>query len=184
LSTVALLPSTAVAQQIFSPTTQDATGNAGGVQERDVPICQVSGGGSRTRRMNCDQPELKTERTEVKLKLPLEAPEPPTAQCEATTTTEYQQRNTMARVDSTLAIKNCAAVTGTLTFLVRIRDESGEIKPLEFNETWQRSDDEDVKFMAEYPIGDNVNLVSVRVRDLHCTCADSPTEQAGPKTGQ
>jgi hypothetical protein len=127
------------------------------------------------RKASCDdlQPEPKTVPTELKLKPPTEVLEAPTARCEATTTTEYLQRNTKAHVDSRLAISSCAAAAGTFKFSVRVRDESGEIKPLEFAETWQRSDDQDVKFTAEYPIGENVELVSVRVRDMVCTCADS-----------
>jgi hypothetical protein len=41
-------------------------------------------------------------------------------------------------------------------------------------ETWQRDDDKDVSFSADYPIGENVDLVSARVRGLSCTCADPP----------
>ena len=91
-------------------------------------------------------------------------------------TSEYQQRNTIARLISTLAIADCpAAASGTFTVAVRVRDDSGETKPpVEFSETWQRSDDQDVKFTKDYPIGENVELVSVRVRNLRCTCADAP----------
>ena len=62
--------------------------------------------------------------------------------------------------------------------MVRIRDEKGEINSLEFSDKWQRSDGPDVKFAADYPIGQNVDLVSVRVRDLKCTCGDPPANPA------
>jgi hypothetical protein len=179
LSALALLPSSGSAQRIFGASGGQATSNPGGVKDRDVPICGTSGGGSRTRKANCevDQPP-KPVRTQIKLPPPAEALEAPTAQCAATTTTEYLQRNTKAHVDSRLAISNCAAAAGTFKFSVRIRDASGELKPLEFAETWQRSDDQDVKFTAEYPIGENVELVSVRVRDMLCTCADASSAQS------
>jgi hypothetical protein len=150
------------------------------VNDDDTPVCQTSGGGTRTR-ANCKaEPKPTTVRTEATVKLPsIDEPAPPTARCEAVTTTEYQQRNTIARVNSTLAIKSCAAAAGSFTFLVRVRDASGEIKPLEFSEMWQRSDDHDIKFIADYPIGEDVELVTVRVRDLRCTCADSPSEKPG-----
>jgi len=50
-------------------------------------------------------------------------------------------------------------------------------KPIEFSETWQRNDNENVTFAADYPIGDNVELVSARVRRLSCTCADPAKEE-------
>ncbi len=53
---------------------------------------------------------------------------------------EYFQRNTNARVASTISSASCPAASGTFTIVLRIKDESGEIKPVEFNETWQRAD--------------------------------------------
>ena len=82
--------------------------------------------------------------------------------------------NTIARVNSTLKIADCTVASGAFSVALRIRDESGAEKPVEFNETWQRSDAQDVKFAADYPIGENVELLSVRMRRLSCTCADDP----------
>ena len=114
--------------------------------------------------------------TEPALNIPIEARALSNAQCAATTTTEYLQRNTVARVNSTIKIEECAAASGAFTVAVRVRDEGGEDKSLEFDETWQRSDDQDVKFAADYPIGENVELLNVRVRRLSCTCADPAQE--------
>jgi len=44
---------------------------------------------------------------------------------------------------------------------------------------WQRSDDQDVSFTSDYPIGDDVDLVSVRLRGLSCTCGD-PAQTDAP----
>ena len=105
--------------------------------------------------------------------------------CEATTLTEYVQRNTTARVNGRISLANCpTGTTGSYLVVARVRDESGEIKPIEFSETWQRDDAQDVSFNADYPIGDNVDLVSVRVRDLRCTCADSASPQSAVTTEQ
>jgi hypothetical protein len=94
-------------------------------------------------------------------------------QCEASTLTEFEQRNNIARVSGTVSISNCSTGTaGTFTLVARVRDDAGETTPLEFKETWQRADAQDHLFNADYPIGDNVFLQSVRVRDLTCTCAD------------
>jgi hypothetical protein len=98
--------------------------------------------------------------------------EPTGPQCEATTLTEYSQRNNTALVSGTVSISNCpAGTTGGLTLVARVRNDAGDVTPIEFKETWQRADAEDHKFQAEYPIGENVFLQSVRARDLQCTCA-------------
>jgi hypothetical protein len=98
--------------------------------------------------------------------------QPSGPQCEATTLTEYFQQGNMARVSGRVSIAACpAGTTGSYNLVARVRDESGEIKPLEFSETWQRDDAGDVAFNNDYPIGDDVELVSVRVRGLKCTCA-------------
>jgi hypothetical protein len=98
-------------------------------------------------------------------------------QCEATTLTEYQQRNNVARVTGTVSIAACpAGSTGSFTITARVRDDNGEIRPIEFNEAWQRNDTQDHTFNTDYPIGENVELMSVRVRGLKCTCADAPQE--------
>jgi hypothetical protein len=113
--------------------------------------------------------------TDEQIRVALDAPAKPTGpQCEATTLTEYFQRNNVARVSGTVSIANCTAGTsGNFTLVARVRDESGEIKPVEFAESWQRADAQDHTFTTDYPIGDNVELVNVRVRGLTCTCADS-----------
>jgi hypothetical protein len=123
-----------------------------------------------------DRARGSTVATEAALDVVLEGPIAPAGavgpQCEASTLTEYQQRNNIARVTGTVSIANCSAgTTGKFTLVARVRDDNGEIKPLEFSETWQRNDDQDHIFNTDYPIGDNVELMNVRVRGLTCTCA-------------
>lgn len=182
LSALAVPASTALAQTIFGPGMQGVAprANQGGVHEKDVPTCQASGGGSRMK-ANCDlEPSTAREeaalRTERELRISIGPRPMPTAQCGATTTTEYEQRNTIARVNGTLEIADCAAASGALRIALRVRGENGEIKPLEFSETFERNDDQHVKFTAEYPIGENAELISVRVRDVDCTCTDAASE--------
>jgi hypothetical protein len=110
----------------------------------------------------------------VLLEEPVASANPTGPQCEASTLTEYQQRNNVARVTGRVSVGGCPVGTlGSFTLVARVRDDNGEIKPIEFNETWQRSDDQDHSFNADYPIGDNVELMNVRVRGLTCTCADA-----------
>ena len=97
-------------------------------------------------------------------------------QCEASTYTEYQQLGNVARVTGTVSISACpAGTTGKFTLVARVKDEAGASKPIEFSEMWENPDPQDYVFFADYPIGDDVFLESVRVRNLTCTC-ESPTK--------
>jgi hypothetical protein len=92
-------------------------------------------------------------------------------QCEASTYTEYEQRGNVARVMGTVSISACpAGTTGKFALVARVRDEAGTSTPIEFGEMWQSNNAQDYIFYADYPIGDNVFLESVRVRNLTCTC--------------
>jgi hypothetical protein len=175
LSAFALSTSPVFAQIFQRPGGEPAPlSNPGGVTDSDdLQLCGSSGGGSRVR-SNCDEPETTTVRFEQTLELLIDLPAIVSAQCAATTTTEYQQRNTSARVDGAIAISDCTAAAGAYEVAVRVKGDGGQDQVLEFNETWQRSDDRDVSFSADYPIGEDVELVSVRLRNLTCTCADPP----------
>jgi hypothetical protein len=97
-------------------------------------------------------------------------------QCEASTYTEYEQLGNVARVTGRVSISACpAGTTGKFALVARVRDEAGAITPIEFSEMWQSADAEDYIFYADYPIGDDVFLESVRVRNLTCTC-ERPTQ--------
>jgi hypothetical protein len=94
-------------------------------------------------------------------------------QCEASTYTEYEQLGSVARVSGTVSISACpAGTTGDFTLVARVRDEAGTITSIEFRETWQRADAQDHMFSSNYPIGDDVFLESVRIRNLTCACED------------
>ena len=158
----------ALAQVIFAPGMGAGAdrGMQGRVTERDdIYTCQAAPGGSRVRE-NCEA-ETTTLKLEQQMRIAFKLNAPPAPlQCGASTTTRYQQRNTVARVSGTLEIHDCAAASGTFTVDVRVKDDSGVEKPLEFSQPWQRSDDQDVAFTADFPIGENVDLVSVSLRGL------------------
>ena len=144
-----------------------------------LEACQGAPGGSRARR-NCEpepaRAQTTTETTTTETRIAVDVvPLPTTQQCAAGAATEYFQRNTNARVTSTISVATCAAADGAFKVALRIRDDAGEVKTLEFEETWQRSDAKDVVVAKDYPIGENVELINARVRGLTCTCA-APSE--------
>src|SRR5262245_24964283 len=178
-STLALHVSIAQGQtrQVPGGVTTSNQGSATG--NPDIPTCQGAPGGSRMeRRRNpegCAAPTTTTVRSEAPFNVTLELPPDDAPKCEATSLTEYSQRNNIASVTGTVSIATCpAGSAGTFNVVARVRDESGEIKPIEFPETWQRDDANDIAFKNDYTIGDNVELVNVRIRDLKCTCAAAP----------
>jgi hypothetical protein len=180
MSALAIPASTALAQVIFGRGMEgvpDRSIPGRATESDDVYTCQAAPGGSRVRE-NCDV-ETTTLRLEQEMRIAfkLKAPPPPPPQCSAATTTEYRQFDTTARVAGTLEIRDCAAASGKFTVAAVVRDEGGEEKALEFSETWQRSDDNDVSFAGDYPIGENVELVSVRLRGLTCTCTALVAEE-------
>ena len=179
LSALALPASPALAQVIFAPQGNGAADRAvhGRATERDdIYTCAAAPGGSRVRE-NCEV-ETTTLKLEQQMRIAFKLNAPPAPlQCGASTTTRYQQRNTVARVSGTLEIHDCVAASGTFTVDVRVKDDSGVEKPLEFSQPWQRSDDQDVAFTADYPIGENVDLVSVSLRGLTCTCTGLLAEE-------
>jgi hypothetical protein len=120
--------------------------------------------------------EGRSTRVVVQTEIPIEVelPAQTTTQCDATIALEYTQRDTLVSVEGSIENGTCAASSGHYTIVVSFRDETGELKTLEFGATWQRSDDRPVEFSTDYKIGENVDLVGVRSRRLRCVCADTP----------
>jgi len=143
---------------------------------RRLPICQSNGNASRVREA-CEHAPVTITQTEneTELTLPVVTPEGP-AQCEASVSTEYVQSPAFADVEGVIEVEGCAAASGEYTILARIRDERGEIRRLEFDETWRRDDDQSVTFSTRYPIGRNVELLNVRARGVRCLCAEESTD--------
>jgi hypothetical protein len=103
-----------------------------------------------------------------------------TRQCQAEVSLSYAQQNTVASVEGKIENTTCGASSGNLVLSVRTANEGGEQSTQEFSQTWMREDDQPVTFSAEYPIGENVDLVRVRALRLRCTCAVGPQAAAGP----
>ena len=92
--------------------------------------------------------------------------------CEAFITLKYHQRNTMARVESTVEHESCTTSTGEYELLVNIRDENGVTQNLSFNEIWEQKDDSLIKLSRDYPIGENMTLKRVITQRIRCECTD------------
>lgn len=124
---------------------------------------------------SCD-PKQVVVRAESELEVSLELPPMKIVQCAATIELAYTQRDSTVGVKGTIAHNVCGASSGDYKVVVSVRNENREPQTLEFFESWQRQDDQPVKFSATYPIGENVDLVRVRPVQLRCTCADAASE--------
>jgi len=167
----ALLALLTLAAPTSTPLAQ--TSSQGGFERGEIESCAARAGGSRMRSNNCENDSRSTTlRTEHELTINVELPKADGPQCEASALTEYSQRDTLAHIMGTISVASCpAGTTGAFTLAARVKDGAGEIKSIEFKEAWQRDDAQDHTFNSDYPIGENVELVSVRVRNLTCTCA-------------
>lgn len=117
---------------------------------------------------------------EIKYEITISA-KPAQQRCAASLEFTFQQRNTLAVVDSTLRNSDCAASSGEYTMLVKTRHDNGESKTLEFPVTWQREDDQALESHAEYSIGEDVDLISVRSRRMRCLCAADAEDESAPE---
>src|SRR5690349_7862882 len=145
----------------------------------DVPHCQAGPGGSRIRSRkaedDCVFAAEAAVQAEKQAKALREAQLAEALQCAASTVTEYSQQTNVAHVTGSVSILSCpAGSTGTFDVVALVKDKSGASKPIEFHEMWQRAEPGDAPFAGDYPIGDDVELVNVRIRNLKCTCAGLP----------
>lgn len=117
-------------------------------------------------------PDADTARFIVEQEIPIEMQIPGIQlnSCEAFITLQYHQRNTLARVESTIENESCITSTGEYKLLFNILDENGVTRNLSFGETWEQKDDSLLKFSQDYPIGENVTLKRVVAQNVRCEC--------------
>ena len=95
---------------------------------------------------------------------------------EATAATDYLQYGIEAQVDTSIDTEDCDAAKGNYVVILTIRSDKEEPQVLSFEESWERTDDAPVESIRRYPIGDDVDLVRVKIRKLSCTCTDQSAE--------
>ncbi|MEM7432054.1 MAG: hypothetical protein AAF351_08950 [Pseudomonadota bacterium] len=91
--------------------------------------------------------------------------------CNANLGLEYFQKGDAVNVASTITNPDCAASSGSYTVSVRVRDDNGETHNIDFAETWERDDANDVVDEKDYPVGDSVDVLRVKGRRLRCECS-------------
>ena len=171
MSTHALVALFSLAGLAATAAAQDGAGREG--VGSDVPTCQSLSSASRTRSA-CGEESTSVLSAEKEVTFRLEVAEPDTRYCRAEIALEYSQRNTIAHVEGVIKNEECPASHGEYTIELSVRDGNGESKQLEFDELWQRDDDQPVTFTSDYSIGENVELIRARTRRLRCVCAGIP----------
>jgi hypothetical protein len=124
-------------------------------------------------RESCDPKEV-IIRIDKELIVSLDLPPKDLVQCTVTIDIAYTQRDTAVGVEGTIHNSVCGASSGEFNVVVSMRGGNREFKTLEFLESWQRPDDQPVKFTGTYPLGEDVEVVRVRPVQLRCTCAAAP----------
>lgn len=98
--------------------------------------------------------------------------------CQSSTSIEYQQRNNVAHVTGEITVEGCTHAAGEYTVSIRTRDDNGETRNTDFEETWERSDNQPIAFAKDHDIGDNVDLIRARVRRSSCICSDNADDES------
>jgi hypothetical protein len=159
---------------------QDDASRENGTLPGEVLTCNVSSA-SRTRETcGVDEAGQTIVRTEREVTRTFGFAPPPTLECESNLDLEYFQRDTIARVKGMIQNETCGASSGQYDIEAEVKYENGETKTLVFNESWWRDDDQPVAVTAEYPIGENVELIRIRSRRLQCVCAEEVEDEPGP----
>ena len=109
---------------------------------------------------------------EKKYTVKLELTPPPTRRCHVRVTMDYLQKNDVAKVDSMLENEDCAASSGSYTVSIRYRDQNNEQQRVEYDETWEREDDQPLTITKDYFAGKNVDITRVQPKNLTCLCAE------------
>jgi hypothetical protein len=104
-----------------------------------------------------------------------------TNHCAATASVDYFQRGPEAQLEATIDNHDCAASSGKFVVEVTIRTDGAEAsEKLKFPETWSREDDASVVVNRRYPIGDDTDLLRVKVRNMRCTCTEATEPASNP----
>ncbi len=96
--------------------------------------------------------------------------------CEARLDVSYYQKDSSVHVETELHNDQCGASSGSYALEVRYRGDDGEVRTVEFEELWQRSDAEPVTLEKDYYVAENVDVTRVRSRRLRCECASAPDD--------
>ena len=96
--------------------------------------------------------------------------------CFPSTSVEYQQSNTLAQVTGVISVDDCAAASGTYRVSLVVRGNDGSSETLQFEESWARDDAAPIQIEKDYAIGENVDLLRVRVRSKRCVCAEPASD--------
>ncbi len=91
--------------------------------------------------------------------------------CGASVALDYFQRGAEAEAEMTVDTLDCAAASGSFVMEVTIRaDDADGPEKLTFEESWSRDDNKPVTLKRKYAIGDDVQLLRIRIRKVACSC--------------
>ena len=75
---------------------------------------------------------------------------------------------------------HCSA-TASVVIEVTVRaDGADESNKLKFPESWSREDDASVVMTRRYPIGDDTDLLRIKIRKMRCSCATETEPASNP----
>lgn len=115
--------------------------------------------------------------TEKRYTMKLEASPATKKYCHVSVNIDYLQKNTDVVVNMTLDNPDCAASSGSYAVAVKFRDANNNSQTVEYEEMWQREDDQQLQKRYSYYVGENVDVIYARVKRPNCVCAALPSEE-------
>ena len=115
--------------------------------------------------------------TEKQYTMKLEAPSAKKKYCHVSVNIDYLQKNTDVIVNMSLDNPDCAASSGSYAVAVKFRDDENNSQTVEYEETWQREDNQPLQKRQSYYVGENVDVINARVKRPNCICAAIPSEK-------
>ena len=124
---------------------------------------------------NGDDRVINGQAAEIRIQIEAEH-EYSTNACEARLDVEYYQKGDSVHVETFLDNDQCDVSSGSYTLQVRYRGDDGEVRTVEFEERWERSDAEPIRLGRDYYVAENIDVMRVRSRRLRCECAPAPDD--------
>ena len=91
------------------------------------------------------------------------------------------QLQAQGQAKATIDNPDCAASSGDFVIEVTVRaDGADESNKLKFPESWSREDDASVVMTRRYPIGDDTDLLRIKIRKMRCSCATETEPASNP----
>ncbi|MEM1261002.1 MAG: hypothetical protein AAGH76_01265 [Pseudomonadota bacterium] len=102
-----------------------------------------------------------------------------TEPCAGQVELEYDQYDTIARVNAKLTDTQCEIESASYTLVINISDNDYNVSSVSHALEWSADGDADFPGSGDFSIGADVDLVNVRARQFKCRCRKNAAADSG-----